>query len=1030
MRCAAVLVALCSVAALFGCENVGSEAPEGPREEWSRISGRIERPVRGRLSSGSIYRICSQADLDPCGALPAPASAEFADAARLLARLSRGPQLDAESLHVDALARLALGGPRSLEVLRRLEAAAALAPGDRLIASDLLAARLARAGFAEADDRRPWLGARQAFHAVSEAVRLSASAADEPDVWFNYALVFESAGLPERAREGWRRFLALEPEGQWADEARQQLTATTITTPGPAALPPDEPEELKSWAEAHPLEARRHLEQTLLSAWASDPDAAVGERTLHSARAVAQVTERLYFDATVAETLEALERATPAALRRWAGAFAVYFSGVDAYRTQRFTEALDAFTSAHAGLEGVPFQSWASYRIAASLYGLDRYADAGDVLRGMRVDPQRQQVLESRRLWLLALVEGASGRLSEAVDLTEQALGILVGHPDLPAVASMHVNLAAPLDQLSQHDKAWYHRLHGLRASARLADPRLRHVALFDTATQLIALGDPDAALPFLAELEANAASWDAAHGIPTAPLEAALLHASALSSAGRHAEAARKLTEAVREAGELEDPNRIERLSADIAVEQAEILLANDPARALEELDAALETYRRFGYRYPLVRVHRLRGVAAQQLGRDELVEEAFREAVATHEQALATLEAPEHRSGYLAHAGAAYEALLRHLAVERANADEAFAVLERSRSVWSSTAAAEKTSLRDLQSRLAPDGALVAYRVLDAEVLVWWVSPREQELLVLPGGRVEITAQVAQHETEMALATAPLGPDSATAKLYERLFGPVEDRLRGVRRLAILPDPLLNRVAFAALADGAGTALVDSLTSLSLLPSARSPTAPPRPASHAGVVSVGDPAFDRHAFPSLDPLPDAELEAKEVAALYEESIALIGPRARSAEIEAELRGRRALHYAGHAVLEPLHPQSSGLLLAPGPGDDGLLTVAELGTLSLSGLDLVVLSACSTSGGGRPASEDWAEALLSVGVRGVVANRWEVEDGAARRFIVAFHRHRIGGMSDAEALLATQRDFRNEPPRVWAGFSFYGAID
>lgn len=959
-------------------------------------------------------------------------SQEFADATKFLARLSQKPTLDAETYHAEALARLTVRGVRSNQVLHRLEVAAALAPTDPRIAADLLAVRLAHVEGGPSGGRAQSQGARQVLRAVAEAVRLARVAAEEPAVWFNYALVFESVGLPATAARGWQRFLELEPDGDWAGEARRQL-ALAATSPSHAADPPGDAADLDEWAEAHPLAARTHLERTLLVDWAADPTGPEGLAALARARAVAPVVARRFADSTIAETLARLRHGSVSYAHHARG-FARYFAGIEATRSQRYTDALDAFRDSAGDLGELPFAGWAEYGIARSLYGLDRSEEALERLRALDVDPAGQEVLEARRLWLLGLVEAALGRLQASVVLTEQALGILIHHPDVPAIASINLNLASPLDQLSQPDRAWYHRLEALRTSSLLPDDyRLRHVALYDAATRLVELGEPEAALPFLVELSANAVAWDAAskEGNATARVEAALLHASALAAAGRHKEAAARLELAVIAAGELRDANRVERLGADLGVESAEVLLVGDPAAALEELDRALEVYRRFGYRYPLVRVHRLRGLAAERLGRKDEVEAAYREAVDVHEGVLASLESPEHRAGYFAHARDAYDSLLRHLAVGRADAEGSFAVLERSRRVWSA-ADAESTagSLRDLRSRLAPDSAFVAYRVLADEILVWWVEEGEPELLVLPANREEIVLEVARHEAEMQLAEAPTGADSATARLSRLLLGPLGERLRRVRRLAVLPDRLINRVAFAALADPVqGRLLLDALGAVTILPSAQIASAPDA-AIATSIVSVGDPAFDRAAFPDLDPLPAARREALEVADLYPASVSLIGEEAASARIQEELRGRSALHYAGHAVFDPMSPERSGLLLAPAAGDDGVLTVGELGELSLAGLDLVVLSACRTAGDERSSSQDWADALLAAGVRGVVANRWEVEDESARRLVLRFHRHRLAGLSDAEALFAAQRDLRDEPPRVWAGFTYFRPID
>jgi CHAT domain-containing protein/tetratricopeptide (TPR) repeat protein len=1000
---------------------------DAPPQSWERLANQMHRPIRGRLGATLLYRPCPQGSA-LCGPPPSLSSQEFRQLSVLLARLARESVLDPVSLHIGALASLMIDGPESIAIIERLEAAAALAPSETAIASDLVAARLAFATANHSPGGDPGLAAQQELLAMREVVTLVARAPDEPAVWFNYALTLETVGLPHSAEDAWRRFLGIEPVGPWADEVRQHLSAQPgkIISPGTA---PDDLVALEAWAEAHPHEARRLVEESLLSKWAQEENTLESEKALRSLEVIAPILAHQLGDYILLDTLGSIRRASAAERAVFAATVRSYQDGMVAYGEQRFTDALTGFSEIRESLSRseVSFLGWVDYRVAASLYGLDRFEEAGAILRAMDIDANRCQVLESRRLWLLALVEGTLGRLYQSVTLSEQALEILVRHRDLAAVASMNVNLAGPLDQLSQPGRAWMHRLQGLRASSRLGSFRLRHVALIDAASQLIELGEAEPALPFLAELVRNAEEW----GPATARLEAHLLHSSALSTAGRHREASEQLLKAGTAAGELEDPNRVLRLSADIAVERAEILITTDPAGALEELDRSLTIYQGFEYTYPLVRVHRLRGVAARRLGWEDKVGDAYRAAVAAHDAVLAGLETPEHRAGYLVHSRDAYDSLVRYLAVEVGDAEEAFAVVEKSRGVWTDGANSVNIGLRDLQAALPDDTALVAYRVLATETLAWWVRAHESDFLVLPVGRSDLAAEIERHEAEIALSSGTFSRDSATAALYQHLIAPLGVWPVEVRRLLVIPDRNLGQIAFPSLFNQhSGRFLMESLDSLTMLPSARVPVGLTAMAPRRGVLAVGDPAFDAERFPALMRLPAAAEEAAEVAALHRDAVLLLGDEARRSRVLEELRGRRILHYAGHALIDPRHPERGALLLAPDGRDDGLVAAEDWVELSRSGLDLVVLSACRTSVSRGSPTQDWVEVLLNGGVRGVVAGRGEVDDESARRFFNRFHSLLLAGLDGPEAVLAAQKSFRAEPPRMWANFSYYGLID
>ena len=90
-----------------------------------------------------------------------------------------------------------------------------------------------------------------------------------------------------------------------------------------------------------------------------------------------------------------------------------------------------------------------------------------------------------------------------------------------------------------------------------------------------------------------------------------------------------------------------------------------------------------------------------------------------------------------------------------------------------------------------------------------------------------------------------------------------------------------------------------------------------------------------------------------------------------------------------------------SGVALAganqPAEEDDGILTAEEVSTLDLSGVDLVVLSACETGLGEEAGGEGLLglqRAFQAAGARTVVASLWKVDDAATQALMVEFYRN------------------------------------
>jgi Flp pilus assembly protein TadD len=69
--------------------------------------------------------------------------------------------------------------------------------------------------------------ARQADGDVQRALDLLERAVtldpNRAEAWFNLGLAAEGARKPDRAREAWKRYLALDPSSEWATEARWHL---------------------------------------------------------------------------------------------------------------------------------------------------------------------------------------------------------------------------------------------------------------------------------------------------------------------------------------------------------------------------------------------------------------------------------------------------------------------------------------------------------------------------------------------------------------------------------------------------------------------------------------------------------------------------------------------------------------------------------------------------------------------------------------------------------------------------------------
>lgn len=149
-------------------------------------------------------------------------------------------------------------------------------------------------------------------------------------------------------------------------------------------------------------------------------------------------------------------------------------------------------------------------------------------------------------------------------------------------------------------------------------------------------------------------------------------------------------------------------------------------------------------------------------------------------------------------------------------------------------------------------------------------------------------------------------------------------------------------------------------------------------------------------------------------------------------------------LHFATHAVIEPLRPFESYLALSGG----SRLTAGEIYAMRTNA-DLVWLSACA-AGSGKISADGllgFTRAFFYAGASAVIAPLWNIADEPNARLAVEYYRQyrRLGDKSRAlrAAQLRLLNDLRAarvivhtpagpmtvpEHPSLWAGFVLQGA--
>lgn len=487
-----------------------------------------------------------------------------------------------------------------------------------------------------------------------------------------------------------------------------------------------------------------------------------------------------------------------------------------------------------------------------------------------------------------------------------------------------------------------------------------------------------------------------------------------------------------------------------------AQIPRSGETARAITNMAARLDVAD------PAVRAA---ARAYQEAGRER---DRIRQALAVE-----TFREPEKRSV------ASEEAMKRDLRA----AEEKIASLERRLQAelprYAQITAARPVPLAELAPLLRPGEAVVLFLPTTDATYVFVVRDGQAHVHRAAMPLRELTRLVRAIRTSLEVTDGKLGPfDIAdAARLYDRLLGPLAERLKGATHLVAVPGgPLLSLPLGllvtrppAVAEDYAGTGWLARDVAISVIPSVSSlRQVAGRPTASRPFIGFGDPDFAgaRGATRGLEALGELcrqgepvdtalvrelprlretarELEQIATALGADRTSVITGTGASERAVRsANLADYRVLAFATHGLLPgELRCKSEPALAltppaTPTASDDGLLDASEVAQLKLDA-DWVLLSACNTASpdgklGGESLS-GLARAFFYAGARSVLASHWAVASRATVALTTgAFDAlARDATLGRAEALrrsalrLAGEKDTGH--PFFWAPFVLVG---
>jgi len=300
------------------------------------------------------------------------------------------------------------------------------------------------------------------------------------------------------------------------------------------------------------------------------------------------------------------------------------------------------------------------------------------------------------------------------------------------------------------------------------------------------------------------------------------------------------------------------------------------------------------------------------------------------------------------------------------------------------------------------------------------------------------EVDELVADYRSSLRAGDAARRVDARGTRLAERVWAPLEVAADTVY---VVPDAALAGVPFGALPTTDGEYQIER-THIRYLDVATDLTRLRETAETNGVLLVGGVAFGEPAGAPIacvdEPfaaLPGTLAEIVEIERRLKrrQSRSVLSGAAASEEAVVEaMEHSRVVHLATHGYAADDSCRSvlsggigydpmtlSGLALAganrpadPLDANDGILTAAEVSGLDLSGVELVVLSACDTGLGEVRAGQGvlgLRRAFATSGAGTLIMSLWAVGDASTVELMTEFYRHYRRGGDGSVALRRAQ---------------------
>lgn len=906
----------------------------------------------------------------------------------------------------------------------------------------------------------------RANEAFSKSIELD-PASLEP--LFNKALTLQAIPLKNEAKDAWNLYLQRDPDSKWADEARKSLEKLELMGSGSKRT---KEQVMNDFLAAY----RSHDEATALNIQNSTKGVLTGlspaeqltqkfleARRAHDGPAIKELSEAMiyignlekekyadFFFADLADFyLKTDDRQIEDLLKAKMLLAEAYpqMKGNASGAAAKFGAGQMLFKKANADVEADLANLW---RVQTQIYE-GKISDGLTTMSVLleRAGTRRHKVIFTNLSYWIGVCEYKQGAFSRFVSSTKTALETAKENDNYYEIVHSAEGLAGLYNDLDETERSIYFMSNALgKENSYYVNQTQAWRNLNTTCDLFDRLHAPLTAIDFAREsVEVSKTIFEATD---SGSNDAMRYLANALEKADRLRDALLTANESNQMALGREKTPQNNKTAAETFVTRADI------ERELGKCDAALEDYdRALAYYADLTEVvqdlydlHKGKLQCFDSLGLAADFDTELATVLRISEEYRANIREDDSRQSFFDNEQVIFDTVIANslgrgdtqAAYEFAETSRARSLLEFVKSdrsindVEKDFASVSKPlGIRQIQQQMADNVEILEYQVLGDKLAIWAITKGRFQIVQKQIGLTDLDSIVDEYRRAITGRGDPQRTRELAARLYSML---IPDALEPGKTLCLIPDKSLHEVPFASLISTSNRYLIED-HALIYSPSASIfilATANARTKEKLGekLLSIGNPHFDPAEDPTLRDLPGAEVEAAEIAKLYETPRILLADSATKESFLDGLGAAQIVHFAGHFVANTGSSGNSKMIFA-----NGDLRVFELADKKLPRSKLVVLSACDTGFEQFNKSEGAigiARTFLALGAPLVVASAWKVDSDAAGRLMIAFHKkRRVDKLPSVEALrqsqLAMLKDPQSSDPYYWAAFSATGGL-